>query len=207
MSGIMSMLLGASGSLPVFISSSVNRTAVAANTVTAPTNIINGDYLVAVCISTSNNTITVPSGFTVQSANTGAGAAMHIYAKVASSESGNYLFTWSGTASNTIAIMVYRSCDSVNLAGAKASSTTDTQIAASITPTVRGTLCAVFAQASTNTVVTPPAGMTQRVTYSAASPVLYIYDLVSQEATATGDKTLVLSGSAVFLAKLFQLTA
>jgi hypothetical protein len=196
-----------SEAVPIFISSSVNRTTVAANTVTAPIGILDGDYLVAVCINVNNNTVTVPSGFTVQSANTGAGMAMHIYAKVASSESGNYLFTWSGTSSNTIAIMVYRACDSVNLAGVKASSSTSTQTAASITPTMLGTLCAVFSQNSTNTVVTPPSGMTLQVTYNAASPGLYIYDRVSQEAAATGDKTLTLSGSAQFIAKLFQLTA
>jgi len=193
--------------VPVFVSSSVNRSTLAANTVTAPSSIVNGDYLVAVCISVNNDTITAPAGFSVQSANSGAGAAMHIYAKVASSESGNYLFTWASAANNTIAILLYRNCDSVNIAGAKASSSTATQTAASITPTILGTLCAVFAQNSSNTVVTPPSGMALRVTYSAAAPVLYVYDLVSQPATATGDKLLTLSGSATFLAKLFQLTA
>ena len=193
--------------MPVLISSSTSRTTTAGNTVTAPASIQDNDYLVAVCVSTANNTITAPAGFTLQVSNSGAGMALSVYAKVASSESGNYAFTWSGAANNTISIMVYRSCDNVNASGVPAKASSATIPAASISPTVVGVLCAVFAQASTNTVVTPPAGMSQIIAYNAASPCLYIYELTPSATGATGIKTLVLSGSAQYAAVLFQLAS
>ena len=74
---------------------------VATTTITAPASIADGDVLV-ICISTDGNSVfTFPTGFTTidQGLCPGAGGgqcALGCAYKIASSESGNYIVTWTG---------------------------------------------------------------------------------------------------------------
>jgi hypothetical protein len=197
--------------LPEFVSSSTNRVTTAGNTVTAPSGIQNGDLLVAVGFHITNGlTITPPTGFNPLYLEGTSANTVFIATKVASSESGDYAFTWSGTAaSNTIAILVYRNATRVNTAGTIArtsGSPTATLTASAITPTYEGVLLAFFANETARTVSTAPSAMTQRALQTANAPAFGLYDLNPQAASDTGTKSITWSGTGTQAALLFQVT-
>jgi len=195
---------GAALPLPVFVSSSISRTTVATNTVTAPTGIQDGDLLVAIgFLVVIEETITPPTGFNVQQLNSGSSLAADrpttfIATKIASSESGNYTFTWSGSnRASAIAILVYRNATRVNTVGAITRANSTTATAASITSTYAGTLCAAFGINAGTALVTAPSGLTQRAFQNANDPSVAVYDLANQTATATSAYTLVWNAPAL----------
>ena len=181
-----------------YISSSINKSTVALNTVTAPAGITDGDLLVAFGIHVlSSKTVTYPAGFTERLLNNGTKNSIFVATKVASSESGDYGFTWSGiTNSNTIAILVYRNAtDSDRLIGTVTRAESSTSTALSISPTDKGALIGFFALEDNETVSIAPVGMTQRA-LNTSGPSVGIYDIVPNGTGATGDKTLQWANSA-----------
>jgi hypothetical protein len=193
--------------LPEFVSSSINRSTTAGNTVTAPTGIQDGDLLVAVGFNVDESlTITLPSGFNVAHLDVASNNTEFIAIKTASSESGNYTFNWFGGASNTIAILVYRNATKVNTVGAVARGSGSSPPAQSITPTYVGTLVGVFGNETARTISTAPSGMTQRAVQTAAAPALAVYDLSDQGPSATSQYTLTWSGTGVVYGIQFQVT-
>lgn len=194
---------------PSFVSSSRNRVTTAANTVTAPTSIQNGDLLVAVGLTSSPVTgITPPTGFNVfQFDNDGTNNTFFLASKRAFNESGDYTFTWSAAFANTIAILVYRNATAVNTVGslARASSGT-TGTASTITPTYTGVLIAAFMKEAIASVTTAPSDMTERVQFGNEIVSMRVYDQ-SQSAAATGTKSIVWNTSTGDLASiLLQVT-
>lgn len=206
------LLAGAGGNsaraLPSFVSSSINRVTTADNTVTAPSNIQNGDLLVAICFNNQNGKlVTPPSGFNVFHTENAVTNSLLVATKTAASESGNYTFTFdSSPADNTVAILVYRNATQVNTIGTITRAASATATAASITPTYSGTLCAVFANESSASVSTPPSGLTQRALQSGTTASLGVYDLSPQAATATSAHSLVWSVSGNVASIQFQVT-
>lgn len=200
--------LSAAGvSTPTFVSSSTSRGTNAANTVTAPTSIQDGDLLIAVGLHNSNSqAMTPPTGFSVIYLDNGGSNSTFIATKTASSESGNYTFTWTGNGNNTLAMLVYRNATRVNTIGAITAASSNTSTAASITPSYFGTLCGLFVNESTATVTTAPSGMTQRALHTANSPSLGVYDLSNQAPTATSAYSLVWSGTGSNIGIQFQVT-
>ena len=194
---------------PTFVSSSVNTVSgVTVNTVTAPAGIQNGDLLVAIGFAdTESITLSgVPSGFNVQYFTaTSAGSVLFIAAKTASSESGNYSFTWSGTSKNNIAILVYRNATNINTIGTVQSVTAATGTAARIAPPYSGTLVCVFGAETSPTITTPPSGLVSRVS-TFDGPSFAVYDLESQSASATSEYSIVWSLSRVLASIQFQIT-
>lgn len=202
--------LSGGAALPEFVSSSINSLNGTSITVTAPSGIQNGDLLVAVVVrsNTSGFTITPPTGFNAQCFENTADNTLVIASKVAASESGNYTFTWSGTATDTAAaILVYRNATQVNTVGSKASSGSASAItASSITPTFRGVLVGAFATPTVSrTVTSAPSGMTQRA-FVNANATLAVYDQSPQEASASGSKAITFSGAANIAGILLQIT-
>lgn len=200
----------AARALPVFVSSSVQRVSSATSvTVTAPTGIQNGDLLVAVLVANDDRgEKTLPSGFVrVADSNSATQPGTLVVAtKVAASESGNYTFTLAGSTTNiTAAVLVYRNATRVNTIGSETRATTNTPTASSITPTLRGTLLAVFGCNNGVGAPTPPSGMAQRVYFGANSPTLIVYDQSPQETTSTGSKSIT-SGSNPWISILLQIT-
>ena len=192
---------------PTFVSSRINGGSTAATTVTAPSGIQNGDLLVAVGFTgLAGYTVTPPSGFNVQHLDNASLSSLFIATKVASSESGNYTFTWSGANGNTVAVLVYRNATQVNTIGTSTKVTSATGTAASITPTYAGTLCAVFCAEDTATISTPPAGMTQRASRSGDFSTTAVYDLSGQTASATSAQSLVWSSSLALTSVQFFVT-
>lgn len=187
-------LKGATAAADVeFISSSINRVTTTGNTVVAPTGIQNGDLLVALGINeTAGRSLTYPSGFNQRLLNNGTDNSVFVATKVASSESGDYTFTWSGSGNNTIAVLVYRNAtDSDRLIGSVTrASPSNTSTAVSISPTTEGALIGFFAQEDNENISVAPDGMTQRAAQTVSSPSLAIYDIVPNDTGATGDKTL-----------------
>lgn len=201
------MAAGASLPLPSFVSASISRVTTAGNTVTAPTGIQNGDLLVAVGFNvTIGLTITPPTGFNVIELDGTADNTIFIATKTASSESGNYTWTWSTAAPNSVAILVYRNATQVNTVSSANRTTSATCTAPSITPTNAGTLCAMFAsEGASPTVTTPPSGLTQRA-LSSSSGAMGVYDLSLQQATATSSYALVWNASNANVGIQFQVT-
>jgi hypothetical protein len=183
-----------------FVSSSINRSNQATNTVTAPAGIQDGDLLVAYgSILNINRTVTLPSGFTsrllVQNTANG-NMTVFIATKAASNESGNYVFTWNQTRDNTVSILVYRNAaDEGRFIGAETGGTSASATATSITPAVKGALLALFSNVDTRTVLTPPSGMTQLALHTGSAPPVAAYGVTPNGTDATGDKTLEWSGS------------
>ncbi len=204
MTGLHHRLRAAAGAssgatLPTFVSSSINRVTTAGNTVTAPTGIQNGDLLVAIGKNVNSSiTFTLPTGFVYVFFNNTTDNSYFIATKVAASESGNYTFTSSSSANNTVAILVYRNATRCNTIGNLSRTvSTETQTASEITPTYSGTLLAAFGCENNRTVTTAPSDMTQRATQTANSPTFVIYDQSPQAATATGDKSLTWSSGGI----------
>ncbi len=191
---------------PSFVSSSINRITATANTVTAPAGIQDGDLLVAVGFTdTAGQTITPPTGFNLLYTDTTT-TTNFIATKTASSESGNYTFTFNASAKTSAAILVYRNATAVNTIGVVAKASSATGTAASITPTYAGVLCCAFASMSASTVSTPPSGLTQRALSTGGTPGVGIYDLSGQSAAATSAYSLVWSSSAPVASVQFQVT-
>jgi hypothetical protein len=192
-------LKGASAAKEIeFISSSIIRSTPQNITVTAPSNIQDGDLLVSVAYYTGSRTITsYPSGFTQIFASTNSGGSLYVATKTASGESGNYTFNSSSTqGSATISILVYRNAKEASpLVGSITRADSNTSTAASISPTATGVLIGIFGNKGTRTVVTSPSGMTQRAIQTGSAPSLALYDILPNPAGATGNKTLVWSGS------------
>lgn len=206
------MLSGAGGNAarpqPTFVSSSINRTTTAGNTVTAPTGIQNGDLLVAVLFNTGSTAepITLPSGWSRLTETETANNYFVLATKTAASESGNYTFTFDQAAANSVAILVYRNATRVNTVGTFGNAASATATAASITPTYTGTLCAMFANETSSTVSTPPAGFTQRALQSGTTAAMGVYELANQAASATSAASLVWSVSGQVASIQFQVT-
>jgi hypothetical protein len=175
-----------------FVSSSINRTTAALNTVTAPTGITNGDLLVALGINNqTSRTLTYPAGFTERLLDNSTLNSVFVATKIASGESGDYAFTWSAANANTVAILVYRNAkDSDRLIGTVTKADSDTSTALSISPTNEGALIGFFALENDENVITAPVGMTQRALQNASSPSLAVYDIVPNDTGVTGDKAL-----------------
>jgi hypothetical protein len=175
-----------------YVSSSINRTTAALNTVTAPTGIANGDLLVALGINNrASRTLTYPAGFTERLLDNSTLNSVFVATKIASGESGDYAFTWSAANANTVAILVYRNAtDSDRLVGTVTKNDEDFSTALSISPTNEGALIGFFALENDESVITAPVGMTQRALQNASGPSLAIYDIVPNDTGATGDKTL-----------------
>ena len=190
------LVLAAAGQayFPTFISSSTSYVTTANNTVTAPSGIQNGDLLVAVGFrpTPSGTTITPPTGFNVQCFENITDNVLFVAVKVAASETGNYTFTWSSAADNSISILVYRDATKVNTIGAKASnSLSATNTVSSITPTYVGALLAVFGNFGTpRAISSAPGGMTQRA-FTSNNANLAVYDQSLQPASATGTRGIV----------------
>lgn len=199
---------GSARPLPIFVSSSVSRSTVALNTVTAPSGIQNGDLLIAIVYSnTTNLTITLPSGFVAIFSDLSGNGSWYIAQKIASGESGNYAFTWSTTNSSTISVLVYRNATTINTVGALTTSGAGTTVSASsITPSSRGTLCLAYLIEAGASSLSTPSGTTQRVLYTANSPVMAVYDLSNQANTATSSYSLTWTGSGVSSAIQFQVS-
>lgn len=213
---IASKLLSSTGAPrkpPTFVSSSVARYAVAVNTVTAPTSIQDGDLLIAVGFnSTANSKVTVPSGFNLIYLDNSVENTAFIAVKTASSESGNYSFTWTVADNNAVAMLVYRDATRVNTVGVISRSTATTATAGGITPSYLGRLCAVFANEDDNVVIgSVPSDMTARVSYLGAAGVkpgaFLLYDK-EQSIFPSGNKsvTFSVSNAPVTVGLLFQVT-
>lgn len=203
------MLSGAGGNAarpqPTFVSSSINRTTTAGNTVTAPTGIQNGDLLVAVLFNTDPTAepITLPSGWSRLTETETADSYFVLATKTAASESGSYTFTFDVSATNTAAILVYRNATRINTVGTFTAGTT----APAITPTYAGTLVGAFAVESGRSVSTAPSGMTQRAVYDASIPSLAVFDQSNQPAASTGTKSVTWGGAtSAPYSVLFQVT-
>jgi hypothetical protein len=176
-----------------YISSSINRTTTASNTVTAPTGITDGDLLVALGINVeTSRTLTYPAGFAERLLDNSTRNSVFVATKIASGESGDYAFTWSGSnENNTITLLVYRNAtDSDRLIGTVTKANSDTSTALSISPINEGALIGFFALSDDQNVIIAPVGMTQRALQNASNPSLAIYDIVPNGTGVTGDKTL-----------------
>lgn len=141
--------------------SSNNTSSVAANTVTKPTGVIEGDLLVAFMAGDTgaSQTWTQPSGWT-EVIDKGSTPNIAISYKVATdSEPADYTFTFSAANSNYVVIVAYRNAvyDTVGTF----SSATDPIVAPAITVAANNSvLLAFYARGnSTNTTWTTPTGM------------------------------------------------
>jgi len=181
---------------PSFISSSINRAnSVTTLTVTAPSGIQDNDLLVCFVYGSGVATVTLPTGFTNVYSETSANPRVNVGWKTAASESGNYVFTASGSANLSASILVYRSA-SYDVVGTITRPGSSTVSASSVTSTIPGILIAAFTSSSVSpTVTSAPSGMTQRAitTGSASAPSLVVYDEVIAVSGATGSRTLTWS--------------
>lgn len=192
--------------LPVFVSSSSANANSTSITVPAPSGIQNGDLLVAVVFNNGQGIVTPPAGFNASNLDNALQNTFGIATKVASSESGSYVFSFSVNFAVSVAILVYRNATKVNLLGAITRATSTTGVASSITPTYPGTLCAIFGNESTASITTPPSGFTQRASQVGVAGALAVYDLSNQPSSASASASLVWSASGAVASAQIQVT-
>lgn len=196
--------------LPTFVSSSSTESVGSTtNIVTAPSGIQNGDLLVAVIYGNNGSlTLTLPSGFTNIPVRftSGLGSNFYIATKIASSESGNYTFTWSSSATSAAGIMVYRNATTINCIGAVNAQESTIYGTGSITPTFSGTFIAAFAANTAFGVVAEPSGMTLRENIGGTLR-FRLYDLANQSGNVEiTTKTFEQNSSTQGLGFGFQIT-
>lgn len=184
------------GTIPTFVSSSANSAA-GDVTVAVPAGIQNGDLIVAIGITDGDQHDTLralPSGFKLLAQKQTRG--VYIATKVASSESGSYLFDAGSVTGHVVCLLAYRGATRVNTIGDISTTTTSaTSVATSIYPTYRGVLVAAYGGAVSRTVTTPPSGMTQTTILSTTVGSIATYELSPQEKATGSDKTLVWDSS------------
>lgn len=175
----------------LYVSSSGTRSGTSPITVTAPSGILNGDLLIAWGMNGSQTqTVTLPSGFTSLTSDTSGLNSEFVAYKVASSESGNYSFTWGGTVGRNIQIAVFRNASTV-VAGSFTKANSNTSTGASITVS-SGLLVGIFGAENTPTISTAPSGMTSILSTTGGPQLSSYYQSVSG---SSGNKTLVWSGT------------
>lgn len=181
---------------PSFVSSSSNDrgSGTPAISVTAPTGIADGDVLYAIVFSGfSAAAAATITGFSQIAFDNSAAPTITVLKKTAASESGAYSVAETTAGVASAAILVYRGgLGTEDVVGtiSRISSGTATNAAPSLTALTRGILLAFFGKAvGSNTVTTPPSGMTLRAS-KFTNYNLVVYDL-SQSAGATGSETVV----------------
>jgi hypothetical protein len=175
-------------------------------TVTAPSGIADGDFLLALILwSGSGNTITPPAGWaqvgSTASASDGSFTVNSgVFTKVAASESGDYTWTPGATAATQGLILRYTGANgavntsSSNMVGVDAGN--QDRDANSITPSVDGCMLvyAGFDWGDYTTDLTPPTGYTERVE---VNPLIYAADALQVTAGATGTVTMQCNASVI----------
>lgn len=197
-----------------FVSSSQLPNANAGTTITipAPSDIMAGDLIIAfIYPQNTSGSATIssrPAGFTnVFSRSDADGRNFFVEIKIATgSEPDDYSWTTSSAVSlRNGALVVYRGATGVDVVSPAATGpvSSTTINVAGITATQAGALIAVsFAQSSTRTVTTGPAGMTAR---SPQPPAIGVYDLIPSPPGSTGTRTFVWSSSTSLYGFLLQI--
>ena len=176
-------------------------------TLTAPSGIVNNDILLAFIYKENTaDAITYPSGFTEKTTVTQPATLFKCYLawKRASSESGDYTFSWASDVWRAGLIMAISgaitSGDPFDVAPSTNAPAlpSDSVVASGITTQTVDTLLVAFAGIFSSFTWTPPSGMTERVDFNNVSAAT-----VAQAAIgASGDKTFTASGSDVYTTML-----
>lgn len=213
------MLLGAggAGSLFTYVGGvgMERTTGTATHVVDAIPGVIAGDTLLCFMLNSNAASRTInsrPSGFSnvLNRANADGGNAILDIKTAGGSEPSTYSWVWNNATSTIASIMIaLRAPTGINVNSAAFDTTTsDTQVLGSITPSNPGALIGFFASRLVATVSTPPAGMTARATTigKPSTAALSAYSLDPSPSGATGAKTLIWSASAVVVGALVQLS-
>lgn len=164
------MLLGVGANAPpIYIDSTLRwSSGSTSRAVTAPTGIVAGDLLFAVCWSIgASDTWSAPSGFSPAIATlSGSNASVALFSKIAGgSEPGSYTFTGSSSSGHYIMLFCYRNASAVsanNLATATID-TSDPKVASSMSVVAGRVLLAVCGLFNNGvTLTSPPSGMVLR---------------------------------------------
>lgn len=181
------------GSVLQYISSNyTNNTSSDNVTVTAPSGIQDGDLLIAFGFTNDSSTGTPScSGFTLDADN----EYSFVMSKIASSESGNYTFNWTGTSFNvSISLSVYRGASNIAV-GSFGGGVSSTATAPSMTATSGG-IIAYFGMDGSRTTSSTITDYTRRITTSGSSSQAS-YDNLSVPSGSTGNKTITWNTGAV----------
>jgi hypothetical protein len=192
--------LFARGAKPIEFISSTAAHAIAFNhIINVPGSVQAGDFLIVMASVGSSRLFATPTGWT-ENLNENTRPTSHVFTRTATgSEPASYTFSFTGGSSSdaTLAMLCYRNVTGINIIGARSRVSSATTTAPGVTATKSGALLAVFATDGKRTLSTPPGGMAQRALGQGGLivPALAVYDLVPSPSGATGNKTLIWSGS------------
>lgn len=186
-----SMLLstGTADNLPIFVDIVTFDMSTNPAVVSPPTTAAGDHMLLFVALGGAATSITTPSGWTIVTTDFTANPRVGVYRRIATASEGTVTIQRNNTSQAAGVIVSYRGGSAlVDLAGTVFRGVTDTVVAPSITATQTGALL-FFSHNSSGaaTVITPPAGMTQRIFTARGT----LYDLIPQAVGATGSKTTV----------------
>lgn len=178
-----------------FVSYTLTRATTDTIVATAPSGIQDGDLLVAVCVrnQTGFSITSSPAGFSQLLDHDTTTNSFVIFSKVASSESGNYSFTWSAGAGQNglVNMMLFRNCASVETLGTPSYQSANTGAADSISPASTGLLIGVYVRQDANALVSAdPSGLTLIQANTGSNPEIVTYYKTNNPAGATGTKTI-----------------
>lgn len=199
---------------PTFISSSSRGNQGTSTTVLVPSDIQNGDLLVAIGFIRGGGYITtLPNGFKLisnQFVNADSVANVFVATKIVANDSGSYDFVKSAEGETGISILAYRNATRVNTIGVKYSppGSVATMVAPEISPTQTGILVAsFFLSDGSKDVATPPPNMTQRgLSATGSGGKIAVYDEI-HPAFTTGTRSLTWTASSDGSALLLQVTS
>lgn len=171
--------------------------------ISKPTGVVEGDFLVAVVFRYNNNDVSAPSGWTLVASGKTATIGHAILTKVAgASEPSSYSFPTSNTAYSSGAILAYRGgLNELTDVGSVTQNTSTASISApSMSTAATGILLAAFGGffGGNPSVSSGPSGMTQRVARNVTDARIAIYDLSPSPSGNTGSRSLSWSGNSSY---------
>lgn len=210
-----SMLLGSGAAVqpPTYLDSTLLYGGSGTSRVaTAPTGIVAGTHLSAICWSVNSvDTWTAPAGWSSAIATlTGTGTSVALFEKIAGgSEPGTYTFTGAANVAHFVMLFAYNNATAIsanNLATATIDGA-DPKVASSMSVVASRMLIAVVGlNNNTVTLVSGPSGMTSREQqFSNNAPRGAAYELLVPSTGASGSKSFDISGAVQGAAFLFEI--
>lgn len=178
-----------------FVADASNAILAANSVVVAkPTGTLPGDFMIAIGQgNTAPNALNAPAGWSISYSPPGVTSPFYIWRKVAGgSEPSSYTFAQTDTSNPArrlrVSILTYRGQTVINQRAVASG-----HDAPSITPTLNGTLLAIYTNFSEDAPISGPILMNLKSSHGATDgwPSIHVYDKYPSSTSPTGDKTAV----------------
>jgi hypothetical protein len=195
---------------------SISSSAATTSLAVTPGTIVAGDVLVLILSARGGTGVTgvsAPAGFnSVRRDNRGTSTAVQVWTKTASSESGTYTVSWTGSNNANLAILAYSGVDTsapVDVSGSTGGASTANPATPDVTTVTPNTMLLAIISVGSGGTWTAPGTMTERVdapsTAASNNQTLGVFEEVIAATGATGTRTATVSTAGQYVATAIAL--